>query len=106
MPGFDDLTLGSQRVATLNGGLKMELGHIDVSNDISVTTAVPTTFVKLLGWIGHVSCLPAALCVSAGFGKPITNMSICTGPMLDISASDVTDIVTANARMTYIAWGW
>ena len=106
MAGFNDPTLGSQKIGFL-GGVKAEFGYIDFSNDISVTTTVPSTLTKLLGWVGHVSVCADAGCVSAGFGKPITNMSLCVGPVLEISANDVTTAtLTAEAKMTYIAWGW
>lgn len=106
MAGFNDPTLGSQRLTILTG-LKTEFGYIDFSNDISLSTVVPSTFTTLLGWVGHVSVCADAGCVSAGFGKPLTNMSLCTGPVLEISANDITvGTLTSEAKMTYIAWGW
>ena len=107
MSGFNDNTLGSQRIGFLGGGIKTEFGYIDFSNDVSVSTFVPTTLTKLLGWVGHVSVCADAACVSAGFGKPITNMSLCSGPTLCISAPDVTvATLTAEAKINYIVWGW
>ncbi len=107
MAGFNDATLGSQRKCVIGSGVVMELGYIDFSNDVSVSTTVPSTLTKLLGWVGHVSVCSDAGCVSAGFGKPITNMSLCVGPVLEISAPDVTTAtLTAEAKMTYTAWGW
>lgn len=107
MAGFNDATLGSQHIGFLNGGVKMETCYIDFSNDVSVDNLIPSTLEKLLGWVGHVSVCSDAGCVSAGFGKPITNMSLCVGPVLEISVNDVTvATLTAEAKMTYIAWGW
>lgn len=104
--GFNDNTLGSQRIG-IQPGVTSEYGYIDYSNDVSASTTVPSTLVKLLGWVGHVSVCADAGCVSAGFGKPITNMSLCAGPVLEISANDVTaDTLTSETKMTYIAWGW
>ncbi len=106
MAGFNDPTLGKQEIGFC-GRIKTELCYIDFSNDISVSTTVPTTLQNLLGWVGHVSVCADAGCVSAGFGKPITNMSLCAGPVLEISAPDVTTgTLTAETKMTYIAWGW
>lgn len=106
MPGFNDATLGSQRIVH-TPGVTMEVCYIDFSNDVSASNEIPTTLNHLLGWVGHVSVCADAGCVSAGFGKPITNMSLCTGPVLEISANDVTTAtLTAEAKMTYIAWGW
>lgn len=106
MAGFNDTTLGSQKLGFL-GGLKAEFCYIDFSNDVSVGNVMPSTLVKLLGWVGHASVCADAGCVSAGFGKPITNMSLCVGPVLEISVTDITtDTLTAEAKLTYIAWGW
>jgi hypothetical protein len=107
MAGFNDTTLGSQRIGFLQGGIKAEFGYIDFSNDVSAGTLVPSTLTNLLGWVGHVSVCADAACVSAGFAKPITNMSLCAGPILEISANDITDsTLTAETKMTYVAWGW
>ena len=104
--GFNDPTIGSQEIG-FSGRIKQEMCFIDFSNDISVSTVIPTTLNNLLGWVGHVSVCADAACVSAGFGKPITNMSLCTGPFLEISANDFTvGTLTSEAKMTFIAWGW
>jgi hypothetical protein len=107
MAGFNDTTLGSQRIGFMQGGIKTEMCYIDFSNDVSKDNLIPSTLTNLLGWVGHVSVCEDAACVSAGFGKPITNMSLCTGPLLEISVNDLTvGTQTSEAKMTYIVWGW
>ena len=105
MAGFNDGTLGSQRVGFLNGGVKMEFGLIGVSNDISASNTIPSTLVNLQGWGGH-ACFSAG-CVSGHQASGITNMSLCAGPVLEISVADASaGIVTANGKLSYYAWGW
>lgn len=105
MAGFNDSTLGSQRIGFMQGGIKMELGLIGVSNDVSASNTIPSTLTNLQGWGGH-ACFSAG-CVSGAQGAAITNMSLCAGPLLEISVSDATTgIVTANGKLTYYAWGW
>jgi len=107
MAGFNDATLGSQFIGFAQGGIKQEFCYIDFSNDVSVSNTVPSTLSTLLGWVGHVSVCSDANCVSGGRSKGITNMSLCAGPVLEISVPDVTvATLTAEAKMTYIAWGW
>lgn len=105
MAGFNDTTLGSQRIGFMQGGLKMECCLIGVSNDISASNEMPSTLTNLEGWVGH-GCFSSG-CVSANRSKAISNMSLCEGPVLEISIGDVTaGIVTANGKLTYIVWGW
>ncbi|HIJ71147.1 MAG TPA: hypothetical protein HPP87_07265 [Planctomycetes bacterium] len=100
-----DGTLG--RVAITHGqGTTREDGYIDFSNDVSTGNTFPTTLSRLVTFGGHVSVCADAACVSSGFGKPITNMSVCNG-YLEISVSDITEgTLTAEAKMTYHAVGW
>jgi len=105
MAGFNDITLGSQRIGFLQGGIKTEMCMIGVSNDISAENLMPSTLNTLLGWIGNAAF--SAGCVSGAQGANITNMSLCVGPVLEISVSDATTgIVTANGKLSYIVWGW
>lgn len=105
MAGFNDSTLGSQRIGFLQGGIKMELGLIDVSNDISASNTIPTTLTSLQGWGGH-ACFSVG-CVSGHMASGITNMSLCAGPVLEISVGDATvGIDSANGKLTYYVWGW
>lgn len=106
MSGFNDPTLGSQKIG-FQQGIKSEYGYIDFSNDISNSPSVPSTLTNLLGWVGYASVCADAACVSGGRGKAITNMSLCTGPVLEISLPDITvGTLTSEVKMTYIAWGW
>lgn len=107
MPGFNDTTLGYQNIGVIGHGMKAEFCFIDYSNDVSVATYIPTTLSTIYGWVGHVSVCADAGCVSAGFGKPITKVSMCTGSILCISTRDVTvATLTEEACMTYIVWGF
>ncbi len=102
MAGFNDTTLGSQRIGFLNGGLKAEFGAIDSSMDVTNDFTIPTTLTNLLGWIGSAD--PSVGCVTL-HARPITNMSLCAGPVLEISIPDIS-AGTAGAVLRYIVWGW
>lgn len=108
MAGFNDATLGSQRIGFAQGGVKMEMCAIDYSNDISSNAnVIPTTLVKLLGWVGYATICTDAGCICGGQGKPITNMSICEGSYLGISIADITvATLTSEAKLNYLVWGW
>ncbi len=102
--GFNDPTLGSQLIGFV-GPIKYEMCLIGVSNDISASNVIPTTLTNLQGWLGNADF--SAGCVSGAQSSGITNMSLCTGPVLEISVSDAsTGIVTENGRLHYQAWGW
>lgn len=104
--GFDDTTLGSQRTGILRGGANLEFHSIDPSNEVDSGFTVPTRFTKLLGWIGN-ACFSVG-CVSGHMGSPITNISLCEGPVLEISIGDASDdtLDDANAKFVAIVSGW
>jgi len=101
---WGDDTFGTFQTAFAVGGTKMELVSIEFSNDISASNVIPCKLEKLLGIVGHV-CATAG-CVSGTMGKPITNFSLCAGPVLEISVGDTSAGASTNKRLNYIAWGW
>lgn len=103
MAGFDDMTLGYQRTMT-GGGFRAEFCTIDVSNDVSASNTAPTRLNTLIGWVGMADVSVGCVTLHA---RPITNISLCTGPQLEISVGDIsTGVETANTRLRYIVWGW
>ena len=104
--GFNDSTLGSQKTGFLLGGAKLEFHSIDPSNEIDSGFTIPSTLVKLQGWVGH-ACFSVG-CVSGHMGSPITNMSLCEGPVLEISIGDASEdtLDDANAKFVAIVWGF
>lgn len=103
---FNDATLGSQRAGFLLGGTKVEFHSVDPSNEIDSGFTLPTTLTRLLGWVGN-ACFSVG-CVSGHMGSPITNMSLCDGPVLEISIGDSSDdtIDDANSKFVAIVWGF
>lgn len=101
---WGDPTFGDFRIGFAQGGVKLELVNIEFSNDVSASNVIPSTLNKLLGMVGHV-CATVA-CASGTMGKPITNFSLCTGPMLEISVADTSVGASTDKRLVYIAWGW
>lgn len=101
---WGDDTFGTFRIALAQGGTKMELVSTEFSNDVSASNVIPTKLSRLLGIVGHI-CATAG-CVSGTMGKPITNFSLCTGPVLEISCGDVSAGASTDRRLNYIAWGW
>lgn len=105
MAGFNDASLGYQNIGFI-GTCKMETHQISVCNEVSAGFTVPTTLAHtLLGWVGN-GCFTVG-CVSGTMGPPITNMSLCTGPVLEVSIGDA-DLTTddANDKAVFIVWGW
>lgn len=82
----------------------LEVVNIEFSNDISASNVIPTHLARLHGIVGHI-CATLG-CVSGTMGKPITNFSLCTGPVLEISVGDVSTGASTDKRLVYIAWGW
>jgi len=101
---WGDDTFGQFRLGFAQGGTKMELVNIEFSNDVSASNVIPSTLTKLLGVVGHVCA--TLNCVSGTMGKPITNFSLCEGPVLEISVGDTSAGASTNKRLVYIAWGW
>jgi hypothetical protein len=104
MSGFNDSTLGFQAIGFV-GTAKMELHRIDVSNEVDAGFTVPSTLVSLLGWIGY-GCQSLG-CASGTMAPPITNVSLCEGPVLEVSIGDA-DLTSddENTSASFIAWGW
>ena len=103
MAGFDG-TLGSQRVGTLPGSMRIEMGVIDNSGDVSAdVNAVPTTLTTLLGGVAGVD---ASVGCASGAAKAASIVSLCSeGPVLCFTVADVTT-GTGSARLQYVAWGF
>lgn len=104
---FNDVTIGSQKIAFLPGGLKLEFHNIDPSNEVDSGFLIPTTLVNLGGFIGQAA-FSITGCVSGGTASFITNMSLCVGPVLEVSLADASDdtLDDENSRCTAIVWGW
>jgi len=101
---YNDPTLGFQNIATIGNGVVQENVYIDVSNDVSASQTHATHLSTLYGWVGH-ACFSVG-CVSGHMGSPITNMTLCAGPLLEISVGDATvGILTESGKLVYIAWG-
>jgi len=104
--GFNDATTGSQRKGVQQGGVITEFHNIDPSNGVDSGFTVPSTLQKVLGWIGQ-GCFSAG-CVSGSQCTQITNISLCAGPVLEISIADASDdtLDDENSRCVAIVWGW
>jgi len=104
--GFNDATSGSQELGLLQGGVRLEMHSIDPSNEIDSGFTLPTTLTTLQGWVGN-ACFSVG-CLSGHMGSPITNMSLCAGPVLEISIGDASDdsLDDANSKFVAMVWGW
>ena len=100
---IDDATFGKWCLGKIGGNV-IEMVNVEFSNDISASNVIPTRLNRLNGIVGHV-CATAG-CVSGTQGKPITNFSLCEGPVLEISIGDTSAGVSTDRRLVYIAWGW
>jgi len=100
---IDDATFGTWSYARAPG-LCEELVNIEFSNDVSASNTIPSRLNRLKGWVGQI-CATVG-CVSGTMGKPITNMSLCAGPTLEISVGDASAGASTDKRLVYIAWGY
>jgi len=106
--GFDDSTTGYQATMIPHAGtVKKELHFIDVSNEVDSGFTIPTRLAsRLLGWVGHACFSLGSVC--GHMGSPITNMSLCAGPVLEVSIGDASEDTAddANSRFVAVVWGW
>jgi len=100
---WGDETFGQFRMGFVQGGTKVEMVATEFSNDISASNTLPSTFTRLLGLAGHVCASQG--CVS-GLARQVTNYSLCTGPVLEISVGDFSAGASTDVHLNYIAWGW
>jgi hypothetical protein len=107
MAGFNDITTGSQKIGFLAGGMKLEFHNIDPSNEVDSGFTIPSTLVGLDGFIGQ-GAFSITGCVSGGSASFVTNVSLCAGPLLEVSLADASDdtLDDENSRCLLIAWGW
>jgi hypothetical protein len=100
--GWGDNTQGTQFLGHI-GGVKVEFVHIDITNEVTASSAIASTLNTLWGVVGQACC--SAGCVSGTSSKGISNVSLCAGPQLEISVGDIS-AGTDSAELHYIAWGW
>lgn len=106
--GFNDSTTGYQQtVKAIAGTVIKEFHYIAVCNAIDSGFTIPTRLAaRLLGWVGN-GCFSLG-CLSGHMGSIITNMSLCAGPVLEVSIGDATDdtMDDANAKCVAVVWGY
>ena len=106
--GFNDETTGYQRTGKpFAGDVLVEHHFVDVCNSIDSGFTVPTRLSsRLFGWVGH-ACFSLG-CLSGHMGSPITNMSLCAGPVLEVSVGDASEDTAddENSKAVFIVWGY
>ncbi len=101
--GFGDNTQGTQRAAIMPGGLRVEVSRMDMTDDVSASNYIPTTFQTVVAVIGHACC--SLGCVSGTMSKGISYWCVSKQGQIDVSIGDFT-VGGDSAELNMVAFGY